>query len=50
VPGEDKSPFNITTARAHEGMVLEAGHRHGVVLSYLSQAHLDAARQAPHLH
>jgi hypothetical protein len=45
---EDKSPLNITAGRAHEGVVLEAGHRHGVVLDCLHQIHLCPARQTTH--
>jgi hypothetical protein len=46
--GEDKSPLDITAGRAHEGVVLEARHRHGVVLHYLHQIHLCPARQTTH--
>jgi hypothetical protein len=45
---EDKSPLNITAGRTHEGVVLEARHRHGVVLDYLHQIHLCSARQTTH--
>jgi hypothetical protein len=46
--GEDKSPLNITADRAHEGAVLVARDRHGVVLHYVHQVHLFAARKTKH--
>jgi hypothetical protein len=48
VSGEDKSPLNITTGRTHEGAVLVARDRHGVVLRYVHQVHLCAARKTTH--
>ena len=46
--GEDKSPLNITAGRTHEGAVLVARNRHGVVLDYVHQVHLCAARKTTH--
>jgi hypothetical protein len=48
VSGEDKSPLNITAGRTHEGAVLVARDRHGVVLRYVHQVHLCAARKTTH--
>jgi hypothetical protein len=30
-PSKDKPPLNVAATRTHEGVVLEAGNRHGVV-------------------
>jgi len=48
VSGEDKSPLNITAGRTHESAVLVARDRHGVVLDYVHQVHLCAARKTTH--
>jgi hypothetical protein len=48
VSGEDKSPLNITAGRTHEGAVLVARDRHDVVLHYVHQVHLCAARKTTH--
>ena len=48
VSGEGKSPLNITAGRTHEGAMLVARDRHSVVLDYVHQVHLCAARKTTH--
>jgi hypothetical protein len=48
VLGEDQAPLCVATSRTHEGVVLEAGDCHGVVLGHIHQDHLSAARHTTH--
>jgi hypothetical protein len=48
VLGEDQAPLYVVAFRAHEGVVLEAGGCHGVVLDHMHQGHLSVARHTTH--
>jgi hypothetical protein len=48
VSGEDKSTLNVVAGRTHEGVVLETADQHGLVLNYVHQVHLCAARKTTH--